>query len=108
MTPRRQPPTPLPILGCNLDQSALTDQLSRYRRLALHVTDAQRAPGELRVTFGDDVPVALLQETLALERGCCSFLQTEYRPGEHRLTIATADSQHDAALAVIAGALTSR
>ncbi len=96
------------MLGCDLDPSDLTDQLGRYRRLALHVTDAQRAPGELRVTFGDDVPAELLERTLAVERGCCSFLETEYRPDAHTLTIATADAQHEATLAVIARALTSR
>jgi hypothetical protein len=68
--------------GCRLDPSRLTEQLERYSILGKHATDVTYRPGELRARFADDVPGALVQRRLEVERGCCAFLRITYEPHE--------------------------
>jgi SAM-dependent methyltransferase len=93
----------LPVVGCGLDDTALAAQLDRYRMLAAHVAVAERGPSELRVEFAPSVDRALLEETIALERGCCSFFGIDLE-GD-RLRIAVANPAQEAALSALADAL---
>jgi hypothetical protein len=93
----------LPVIGCGLDDAALAAQLDRYRALAAHVAAADRSPSELRVGFAPTVDRALLEQTIALERGCCSFFAIDL--DGRRLRIAVADPSQAPALAALAGAL---
>ena len=47
-----------------------------------------------------------MEQTLAIERGCCSFFTLDYDPSRRLLAIAT-DTEHNDALSVLLTALTS-
>ena len=65
--------TELPVLHCALDADGLAAQIERYRILAAHVVASARDEGELTVDFAATVDRGLLERTLEVERGCCSF-----------------------------------
>jgi hypothetical protein len=96
-------PVELPVVGCGLDDAALAVQLDRYRTLSAHVAAAHRSPSALRVEFAPAVDRELLEETVALERGCCSFFAIDL--DGNRLSISVADPAHEPALAALADAL---
>ena len=86
--------------GCTLDDSGLGEQLDRYRRLGADGASASTtAVRRLEITFGADVDVDLLCETIAIERGCCSFFTLDYDASERRLSIGIDDPARGDALA---------
>ena len=97
--------TELPIAACTLDPAALGAQGDRYRRLAAAAKHAQRAPDHLTVRFGDELDRTLLEQTLAIERGCCSFLAIAWDADERTLTIGVDDPSMAPALDALAEAL---
>lgn len=68
-------PVPLQMApnGCTLDAGQLHAQLTRYRGLSRSVLRIDRRRHRVEVQFCDTVDVGLLEQTLAIERGCCSF-----------------------------------
>jgi hypothetical protein len=88
-------PLPLAIPECRLDAAALGPQIRRYRQLASHVTRLERTVGEVRVEFDASVPDGLLGRTLAVERGCCTFVGIEYEPQSRTLTFTVANVAQD-------------
>lgn len=95
---------PLAITGpCSLDAVSLAEQLRRYAELGRSVRDATREPRVLVAQFDEGVDLALLEETVAVERSCCSFLGIEVQG--LRLSLSVAEDQHIPALDAIAGAL---
>jgi hypothetical protein len=82
---------PMAPAGCSLDDSRLVEQLDRYRRLGRMALSVREDEPGLLVTFGAEVDVDLLRETIAIERGCCSFLTFEYDPSDRRLSIVIDD-----------------
>jgi hypothetical protein len=91
--------------GCNLDDSGLGAQLDRYRRLGATAVSVRDDDGELTVTFGPDLDVDLLRDTVAIERGCCSFFRIGYDASTRRLSIGIDDPARADALAVLASVL---
>jgi hypothetical protein len=57
------------------------------------------------IAFSADVDTDLLQETIAIERGCCSFFLLEYDTSERRLLIAIDDASREDALKALRFAL---
>jgi hypothetical protein len=78
--------------GCSLPPEGLESQ----RRRALHlgqVAGVAVAPQELRVLFGADVDRDALDELIATERDCCSFVDVTYDPAARELRIASGDER---------------
>ena len=105
-TMRSQPrELPMAPAGCTLDQGRLGEQLDRYQRLGRAAVSIHDGDAQLVITFGADLDSALLRETIAIERDCCSFLAIDYDESQRRLTIGIDDPAHDAALAALRSAL---
>jgi hypothetical protein len=86
----------LPLIvpdGCTLSVDELADQKGRAVRLLPSVAKVRRSEDELRVAFGPDVDRALVDETVATEQGCCSFLDVEYDDSARLLRIGAHDAQ---------------
>jgi hypothetical protein len=94
------------IPECTLTDATVGPQLSRYRRLAAHVTRIERDTGEVRVELDERVPEALLADTLSVERECCGFLDLAYDPQSRSLKITVANVAHDPRLDSLAVLLT--
>jgi len=91
--------------GCTLDDSGLGEQLDRYRRLAATAVTVQDGPAGLEITFGANVDIDLLDETVAIEWGCCSFFTLDYDASMRRLSIGIEDPSRVDALAALTWAL---
>jgi hypothetical protein len=74
---------PLPMLpdGCGLTADGLGAQRARGEVLRSAVESVEHLPGELRVRFGPAVDDSLVQEMVAVEQSCCSFLEIAYDDG---------------------------
>jgi len=86
----------LPLLvpdGCTLSSDGLADQAGRAARLLPSVARLARTGDELRVSFGPDVDRSLVEEVVATERQCCSFLEIEFDGVARLLRIAAHDAQ---------------
>ena len=79
--------------GCTLSPDGLADQAGRATRLLPSVASLERSEDELRVTFGDGVDRALVEEVVATEQQCCSFLEIEYDGAAGTLRVAAHDRQ---------------
>jgi hypothetical protein len=93
-------PTPLPmaIAGCGLDAAGLREQADRYRRLGAVASGTERVELKLTLQFAAAPEPALLEETIKVERGCCSFFEIAYDEPRRRLSLAVADPSRRAAL----------
>ena len=86
----------LPLIvadGCTLSPDGLADQAGRAARLLPSVVKVRRSEDELRVSFGPGVDRALVDEVVATEQQCCSFLEIEYDDAERLLRIGAHDAQ---------------
>ncbi len=93
--------------SCSLDEAGLDAQLARYRAVG--------AGAEMHVLAGDDrrvlvrvsdrVPDRLVDELVAVERGCCPFFELDWQPEGRRLTVAVTSARHVPALDAILRAL---
>jgi hypothetical protein len=81
---------------CTLDEQRLTEQLDRYRRLSTSVLDVNREETAARVWFDPEVDRELLEQALAIERGCCSFFVVDYDTSERVLSVTTEPDRADA------------
>jgi hypothetical protein len=99
---------PMAVAGCGLDQAALTEQLTRYRRLGAGAAVTRRSPLELVVDFAAEPDRGLLDTTMQVERGCCSFFALDYDEAARRLTVAVADPERQGALDAIQAAVSTR
>jgi hypothetical protein len=91
--------------GCTLDDSGLSEQLERYRRLGATAVTVQDSDAGLLITFGAGVDAGLVLETVTFERGCCSFFTLDYDPRARRLSIGIDDPARADALAALAAVL---
>ena len=91
--------------SCSLDDTALARQLGRYRTVGRESTVVVRDARRVVVDVGPGVPGALVQELVAIERGCCPHLHVDWRPAGRRLTVAVREAGHAQALSAIAAAL---
>jgi hypothetical protein len=86
----------LPVIvpdGCTLSVDDLVDQQGRAARLLPSVATVTQSDDELRVAFGPGVDRALVDEMVATEQGCCSFLEIEYDGSARLLRIGASDAQ---------------
>jgi hypothetical protein len=95
----------LPIAQCDLDAPGMATQRDRYRRLAVSVIGIERRPDRLLVQFAPDVDPALVEETLAVERGCCPFFRLAYDASSHGLEIGVDSTEQRPALEALQFAL---
>jgi hypothetical protein len=91
--------------GCTLDPSRLGEQIDRYRRLGSTALSIEDRDARLVITFGADVDVGLLRETLAIERDCCSFFTLDYEASMRRLSIGIDDPARAEALTTLRSAV---
>jgi hypothetical protein len=99
---------PLPLAACRLDGAELRGQADRYRQLGATATRVERENGTLTTRFSADLDERLLDETIAIERDCCSFFDISYQRAERRLAISVHDPEHAPALDALQVALTGR
>ena len=86
----------LPLIvpdGCTLPVEELVNQQERAARLLPSVATVTRSEDELRVSFGPGVDRALVDEMVATEQGCCSFLEIEYDGSARLLRVGASDEQ---------------
>jgi hypothetical protein len=86
----------LPLIvpdGCTLSVAELGEQKGRAARLLPSVTAVLRSEDELRVSFSAGVDRGLVDEMVATEQGCCSFLEIEYDDSARRLRLGAHDEQ---------------
>jgi len=86
----------LPLIvpdGCTLSLGELIDQKGRVARLRPSVAKVMRSDDELRVSFGPGVDRALVDEMVATEQGCCSFLEVDYDSSARLLRVGAHDEQ---------------
>lgn len=96
---------PIAPAGCTLDHGGLGEQLNRYRRLGATALSIQDRDTEVVITFGADVDVTLLRETIAIERSCCRFFTLDYDASARRLSIGIDDPAPRGALAALLAAV---
>jgi hypothetical protein len=99
------PELPMAPADCTLDRSGLIEQVDRYRRLGATATSIDASARELLISFSDDVDLDVLRDTIAIERGCCSFFTLDYDASEGRLSIRVEDPTRSEALRALASAL---
>jgi hypothetical protein len=95
----------LPLIvpdGCTLSEAGLADQAGRATRLRPSVAQVQRLEGELLVSFRPGVDRALVDEVVATEQGCCSFLEVEYDGDARMLRVGAHDAQGRAVMGQLA------
>ena len=86
----------LPLIvpdGCTLSVDELADQKGRAERLRPSVATVTRSEDELRVSFATDVDRGLVEEVVATEQDCCSFLEVEYDGSARVLRVGAHDAQ---------------
>jgi hypothetical protein len=98
-------PLPMAPAGCSLNESSLREQVDRYRRLGEMALTIEDRETQLVVTFGVGVDADLVRETIAIERGCCSFFTLDYDAFERRLSIGIDGSTRGDALRGLSVAL---
>ena len=82
----------LPLIdGCSLDGAGRDGQRARLTMLRTSVVGIERVPDELRVRFGAGVDERVVKEVVAVERGCCSFLDLDYDESVRVLRIGSPD-----------------
>ena len=96
----------LPLIvpdGCALSSDGLAEQAGRAARLRPSVTDVRRSEGELRLSFEAGVDRALVNEVVATEQQCCSFLEIEYDGEARMLRFGANDAQGREVVRQLAG-----
>jgi hypothetical protein len=97
---------PLPMApGCALDESGLRSQYERYRQAGAGARVVDRARQRLVVDLDEHVDPQLVDDLLAVERGCCPFFELRWEPPARRLTVSVSRAEHEPALDGIAFAL---
>lgn len=94
--------------SCFLDDVELHEQSARYRAAGQGALTLERGPRMLVIRVNDQVPDEVVEELIAVERGCCPFFDLNWYAAERRLAIAVRDATHEPALEAIASALALR
>jgi hypothetical protein len=93
---------------CTLGERHLAEQLDRYRQLSTSVLEVDHDRGAARVRFDPAVDRELLEQTLAIERTCCSFFTLDYDVSACVLSITTEPDRTDALSTLLAVLMPSR
>ena len=97
---------PLAQIGCSLDGEGAAAQGKRYATLGASLAGVEREELRLTARFEPGFDRALLEETVAVERSCCSFFSIDFEAADRRLTLSVPDAGHAPALDAIHDALT--
>jgi hypothetical protein len=92
--------------ACRLDPKGQRQQRDRYRAIGKHLDRLEREPERLTAWLGTEVDLALVQETIDVERDCCPFYEIGFDSSERRLSLSVASPDQDPALDAIRFALT--
>jgi hypothetical protein len=96
----------LPLLGeCRLDFEGQRQQRDRYRAIGTHIDRLERDALHLTAWLGPEVDLALVAETIAVERECCPFYAIGFDFSERRLSFSVTNPDQDPALDAIRFAL---
>jgi hypothetical protein len=91
--------------SCALDEADLRSQYERYRRAGAGAMVVHRSPRRLVVILAYHIDMDLIEETIAIERGCCPFYELGWDPDLRRLSVVVSRPEHEPALEAIAFAL---
>jgi hypothetical protein len=87
----------LPLLeppsGCSLTDDGLAEQRGRVLRLVPSVVDVATSADVLSVSFAADVDASLVDELVAAERSCCTFVAIDYDVADRVLSISGDDAE---------------
>ena len=75
------------IPSCALTEQGIAEQRDRYARLSPSVGEVRREADAVEIEFSDALDQELLDETLAVERGCCPFFLFAQEGNELRVTV---------------------
>jgi hypothetical protein len=92
-------------VSCSLDAPGLSGQRERYRLVGQGASVIEWDRRRLVIRVRDEVSDVVVQELLAVERGCCPFFELDWNPGQRHLRIAVSASDHEPALEAIGYAL---
>ena len=90
---------------CSLDEDELREQLGRYRRVGESSTVRARESRRLVIAVGHEVPDALVDRLVEVERTCCPFFELVWHPRVRELSISVDQAAHERRLAGLAAAL---
>ncbi len=96
----------LPLIvpdGCTLSSDGLADQAGRAARLLPAVLEVDRSENELLVSFAAGVDRTLVDEVVATEQQCCSFLELAYDGDARLLRVGAHDAQGREIVGQLAG-----
>jgi hypothetical protein len=96
---------PVARASCALTDGALAKQLERYRRLGATAASVIQRDLGLVIRFEPGIDLALLGETIAIERGCCGFFTLDYDAANRQLSITVDDRDRLDALGALASAM---
>ena len=98
---------PLPIVpvSCSLEAPGLSAQRERYRVLGEGASMIERDRRRLVIRLSHEVSDTLIEELIAVERGCCPFFELDWNPDRRHLLVAVSSADHEPALDAIAYAL---
>lgn len=91
--------------SCSLDRDALIAQRERYARIGESVLKVSRTPRSLAIDLSPTVDLALVDDTLRVERECCPFFDLGFDARARILTVAVDSAERAPALDAIAFAL---
>ena len=94
--------------ACSLDAVGERRQRDRYAEIGDAVLAYGRTDTRLVAQLAAGVDAELVEETLAIERECCSFFQLAYDPGTRELSVGVDDAAKAPALDAIAHAMALR
>ncbi|MGH2956074.1 MAG: hypothetical protein ACRDL6_03675 [Solirubrobacterales bacterium] len=96
----------LPLIeACELSPEGARAQGDRYSELSRWTAAIERRPRLLDVRFSREVDRELLEEAIAVERSCCSFLAIDFNPDALALSIGVAEERLAPALDALEWAL---
>jgi hypothetical protein len=101
----RVDPLPMAPSSCSLDDAQRQEQLARYRSAGRGAEVLERSARRIVLALEEDMPDALVDELIAVERGCCPFFELDWRADHRRLTVSVRGAEHEPALELIAAAV---
>jgi hypothetical protein len=93
------------IPACSLDQLGAAAQRERYRRVGDHAEVLAVDPRTVVIRAAPDVPAAVVEELVAVERSCCPFFGLDWDPEERRMAVSVSRPEDEPALEAITYAL---
>jgi hypothetical protein len=91
--------------SCSLDQPALIAQHERYLQMRANATVIERDRERIAIRVARGVADDLVEELIAVERGCCPFFELDWDPASRSFSVSVSEPRHQPALGAIAYAL---